>query len=177
MGKYTNELVCFMEKLEVPVRHIILSDLANSRHGYTASEAIQAYRIAQEISEDHEKTDFTTELFKFINESYVSLKRHLGIDAMQPVVAEAEDLDDKSDEEKSKDASEKHKQDASKKTDPIKKAVRSKGEDQTDMADKMGVHKSTISRWSSGSRKPSFDNLQDIKKKYGMGTVNQLLGA
>jgi DNA-binding XRE family transcriptional regulator len=50
---------------------------------------------------------------------------------------------------------------------PLAKALRAQGVSQDEAADLLDVDKSTISRIKNGDRKPSFDLLKKISKKFG----------
>lgn len=52
-------------------------------------------------------------------------------------------------------------------TSPISKAVKSKGTSQEVVADKADVDPSTISRYKSKVRQPSFDSLKKVSKALG----------
>lgn len=52
-------------------------------------------------------------------------------------------------------------------TKPMAKALRAKGMSQQELADELGVHKSTISRLKTGKRMPSFEMMADLGNTLG----------
>lgn len=181
LGPSTSFLVEFLSHIDVDGRVIVLADLAELGHDYKAGDMLKAYKELSAICESWEAEeidDFKSNLYDFIQEQYIKIRSEIGHKAMETVcpIAEAEDDDEtsKKNKEEFEKGAEKQKK---KEQSPIAKAVRSKGQDQDDMAKSIGVNKSTVSRYKTGKRKPSFDVLKKIKNQYGMAVVNQLLGA
>jgi DNA-binding XRE family transcriptional regulator len=52
-------------------------------------------------------------------------------------------------------------------TKPLAKALRAKGMSQQELADKLDVHKSTISRLKTGKRNPSFEMMAELGETLG----------
>lgn len=52
-------------------------------------------------------------------------------------------------------------------TKPLAKALRAKGMNQQELADRLDVHKSTISRIKTGQRKPSYDLMANLSDTFG----------
>jgi DNA-binding Xre family transcriptional regulator len=50
---------------------------------------------------------------------------------------------------------------------PLARALRSKGLSQNELADKLDMNKSTVSRLKTGKRKPSFDTLKQLSNVLG----------
>jgi transcriptional regulator with XRE-family HTH domain len=57
-------------------------------------------------------------------------------------------------------------------TKPMAKALRAKGMSQQELADKLNVHKSTISRLKTGKRNPSFEMMSELGD--ALGSVENL---
>ena len=57
-------------------------------------------------------------------------------------------------------------------TKPMAKALRAKGMSQQELADKLDVHKSTISRLKTGKRNPSFEMMSELGD--ALGSVENL---
>ena len=74
---------------------------------------------------------------------------------------------DKSQGQKEKDFSDEHAGQKKNESEPLAKALRSKGLSQNELADKLNMNKSTISRLKSGERMPSFDTLQKLADTFG----------
>jgi DNA-binding transcriptional regulator YiaG len=114
---------------------------------------------SRDIEESHE-----LEIANMLNETYdEKIINNSIISKVIDPIFEAEDKKDDKKEDKKKDKGQEDKE-------PLARALRSKGESQSDLAGDVGVHKSTVSRWKTGTRKPSFDALVDIKKKLGSVT-------
>jgi len=180
-GPRSDFLLEFLSHIDADGRVIVLADLAELGHDYKAGDMLKTYRDLRDICESwelEEFNDFKTNLYEFIDNKYRRVRDDLGHSAMQIIQAITEEEDE---DEQSKKNKEKFEKEADKRKkgeqSPIAKAARSKGETQDDMADEIDVHKSTISRYKTGSRKPSFDTMKKLAKHYGKGFVNQLLGS
>lgn len=182
-GPKTQFLVEFLSHIDADGRVIVLADLAELGHDYKAGDILKTYRALKDICESwdiEDFDDFATSIYEFVDNKYKTVRSKLGSNAMQMVraIAEAEDDDDSDQSKKNKEKFDKEAEKRKKgENSPIAKAARSKGDNQNDMADEVGVHKSTISRIKTGKRDPSFGLLKKIKATYGQGVVNQLLGS
>ena len=186
LGKNSQNFIDILKCLSEDKQIIsILADLANinDKNIISKEEKYFAYKKLYE-SIMNEEDVFKQMLSNYFYNEYRKLRNDLGCKVMNSIFEE--DEKEKTREELEKDIKKKKenaeeearkKMEKSKKSEqePLAKAIRSKGDDQNDAADKLGVHKSTISRIKSGVRDPSFDLLQDISKTYGSGVVNQLL--
>lgn len=180
-GPKMNFLMEFLSHIDADGRVIVLSDLAELGHDYKAGDMLKAYSKLKDICEswDLELFDeFKSDLYEFVDDRLKHVSESLGHNAIMLVKAITEE-DDEEESEKSKKNKEKFEKEAEKRKkgeqSPIAKAARSKGETQDEMADEIDVHKSTISRYKTGTRKPSFDTMKKLSKHYGKGFVNQLL--
>lgn len=180
LGTRTDFLIEFLSHIDIDGRVIVLADLAELGHGYKAGDMLKAYKELKTVCESWDISDvddFKSDMYEFVQENYLKLRSKVGDAAMSNVVSITEDEeDDKANDNKKAFEKEAEKQKKSEQS-PIAKAKRAKGQTQDDMAASTSVDKSTISRWKTGTRKPSFDNLKKIKKQYGMAVVNQLLGS
>lgn len=186
-------LIDTLKKLPVDDRMIILSDLAEIKHNYSVKESLNAYRNLRSIFEQSDFMNLSQnhrKLFSICEDNLFMLRRKLCCEAMVPLNEDISDEDEDEDEQEQKERErdkeeqerkniEKFEKEAekSKKDEqaPLAKALRGKGDNQDDAAELLDVHKSTISRWKTGTRNPNFDNLQDLKNKYGASVVNQIL--
>jgi DNA-binding XRE family transcriptional regulator len=177
------EFVSIFKNLDIDSRVILMSDIAGMKHGYNMKESLSAYRGLKSVCESWDFDDisqFKRDIFTFCEENLFNLRFELGADAMLVVEDDAKDKQKEKDKEekarKNKEEFDK-KREQQKKSEqsPLKKAIVSKGEDQDDAAEVLDVDKSTISRIKTGTRKPSFDLMKQMKKHYGAGVVNQLL--
>lgn len=161
-----------------------LADLPEIEQMFTKSEMINGYRKLVHLTENNQEG--VGEFFSnFVYDRYRSLRSELGHEAMvnlNPIMEkeeESRDTEETKRKKMAKDAEEKGKADVQMKKKaekaPLAQAIRSKGEDQSDAADKLDVDKSTISRIKTGTRKPSFDLMKKMSRNYGKGLISQLL--
>jgi len=119
--------------------------------------------------------DFEYNLLSVIKERYENFRSLMGNEAMN-YLFEDEEKDQEGIQKKNAekiDISMKRKKKSEQ--SPLAKAIRSKGDSQSNAADKIGVDKSTISRIKTGKRRPSFDTMKELSDMYGTSVVNQLL--
>lgn len=180
-GPKSKFLIEFLSHIDVDGRVVVLADLAELGHDYKAGDMLKTYRELKYVCEQWDMEnidDFMLDIYEFVENRYMSVRSKLGANAMRMVSAISEADDDK--KEQSRKNKEKFEKEGEKRKKseqaPIAKAARSKGESQNDMADGVDVDKSTISRWKTGNRHPSFDSLKRLSDRYGKGLVNQLLG-
>lgn len=57
----------------------------------------------------------------------------------------------------------------------IKMIMTERGLTQQKLADALGVNQTTVGQWLAGNKKPSYDNILAIYKKFGI-TPNMLFG-
>lgn len=172
-------MIKVLSELSKNDRLIILSELADIKTNFKKIDVLNAFRNLRSVFNEN-MDDNQKKLFSFCEEKILNLRNVLGIEAMR-TVSEADDKKEQDkDQEKiqAKNAEEFRKESEKRKKaeqEPLAKAIRSKGENQNDAAEKLDVDKSTISRIKTGERNPSFELLQKLKKAYGSGIVNQML--
>ena len=178
-------LIDTLKMLPINDRIIILSDIASIKHSFSVKESLDAYRKLRMIFENSDFMNLSQnhrKLFSICEDNLFNLRSSLGVDAMI-LLNEDEKEDEKEREKEQKEIEKKNKEEFEKESEkrkkaeqePIAKILRAKGDSQNDAASNLDVHKSTISRWKTGTRNPSFENMKDLKDVYGAGVVNQIL--
>lgn len=189
LGTNTSFLLEFLSHIDINGRVIVLADLAELGHDYKAGDMLKTYKELKSVCEswnEEDIDDFRSNISEFVIERYLAARSEIGYAAMGKVMpifetdGDSNSNDHNSTEDGKSEGQKKFEKEAGKnkksEQSPIAKATRSKGQNQDDMASATHVDKSTISRWKTGKRKPSFDNLKKLKSQYGMAVVNQLLG-
>ena len=189
MGIKADYLMKLMEGFSTSEKIIVLCDIADidTRNAYSNLDRLSTFRKLVKITEGVDD-EFGKTISDFSYDRYRQLRKSIGSDAMRSVRVIGEDEEEKSrdtkerEEKKRKEENEeetelKNKEGKKKEQAPLAKALRSKGEDQEEAANKLDVDPSTISRIKTGVRRPSFELMQKMAKTYGRGLVDQLVSS
>ena len=166
-------LIKCLSESDIQDKVVLLSVLAGIKCDYSNREVYESLRRL--------RTSFGgSEYHTVVEENYKKYRYALGASVMNNIMEKNKSKEaEKRSKELSKKNKEKFKKEGEKKKkkekSPLAQAIRAKGDDQEEAADKVDVHKSTISRIKTGTRKPSFDTMKKLATVYGKGLVSQLL--
>jgi DNA-binding transcriptional regulator YiaG len=145
----------------------------------------ESYQILQDaITITENSSEFECEFFDSIPESIRQINATYGPILIEKMVKkEGESEEEFKKRKKESDEEQKGKKEnfgskfaGNKKSEqaPLAKALRSKGMSQQDLADRLNVSKTTVSRWKQGGdapnergRNPSYKNLEDLAAMFG----------
>lgn len=142
-------------------------------------ELKDAYQILQSnIAIDENSGDFECQFFDSLSDSIKYINATYGPQLINEKLIKREGESEAEFEKRKKESEQKQagkekefvKQHAGvKKAEqaPLAKSLRSKGISQQDLADRLGVSKTTVSRWKTGIRNPNFENLEDLATMFG----------
>jgi transcriptional regulator with GAF, ATPase, and Fis domain len=166
---------------------MFMLDIANIDNDlFNKKEKLLGYKKLSNLKEDND--DFSNMLSNFAYSRYRELRSEVGSGALMSfnTTIYEEDEDEKSRDAKEIENKKKSEEDEKEFTkenekkkkaeqNPLSKALRTKGHDQDEAAEKLDVDKSTISRIKTGTREPSFELMKKMSDIYGKGLVTQLL--